>query len=57
MQELPPLSLIHQCLLSSRRPQDGGLTSGMVQPERYNQCMRESGWRSDSRDADDQAAS
>lgn len=44
--ELPPLSDIRECLFSSRRPESKGLTSRMVRPGSYNECMRAKGWRS-----------
>jgi hypothetical protein len=45
-EDLPPLSDIRECLFSSRRPLSKGLTSRMVRPGSYNECMRAKGWRS-----------
>lgn len=47
-EKLPPLSDIRECLFSSRRPDSKGLTSRMVRPDSYNDCMRAKGWRSSS---------
>lgn len=43
--DAPALADIHRCLLASRQHGADAITSGMVEPIRYNDCMRARGWR------------